>query len=84
MQSMADSSLAQESVGHRPPSKFARVIHRHGRIKCLARSVYCCSIVDGRQSTVRLGTLCPVCGFSPNETARRWQRETIAKLRSGK
>ena len=57
-------------------NKHKKRLHRHGRIKCLARSVWCTKNVGNKQTSVRLGTLCPICGFNPNETAKKWMRET--------
>ena len=57
-------------------SKHKKRLHRHGRIKCLARSVYCSKRNGQKLTSVRLGTLCPICGFNPNETAKKWIRET--------
>ena len=62
-------------------SKYSKRIHRHGRIKCLARSVWCTRNIDNKQTSVRLGTLCPICGFNPNETAKKWIRETKMEAR---
>ena len=63
-------------------SRHKKRLHRHGRIKCLARSVFCSKRNDGKLTSVRLGTLCPICGFNPNETTRKWIRDT--RLQAGK
>ena len=57
-------------------NKHKKRLHRHGRIKCLARSVWCNKRNGSKLTSVRLGTLCPICGFNPNETAKKWMRET--------
>ena len=73
---MMNSELDNESA-----SKYTKRFHRHGRIKCLARSVWCTKNVGNKQTSVRLGTLCPICGFNPNETAKKWMRETRLQTR---
>ena len=62
-------------------SKHKKRLHRHGRIKCLARSVWCNKRNGAKLTSVRLGTLCPICGFNPNETAKKWIRETKLEAR---
>ena len=62
-------------------SKHKKRFHRHGRIKCLARSVWCNKRNGSKLTSVRLGTLCPICGFNPNETAKKWMRETRLQTR---
>ena len=62
-------------------SRHKKRLHRHGRIKCLARSVFCSKRIGSKLTTVRLGTLCPICGFNPNETAKKWMRETRLQTR---
>jgi len=70
-------------LDNQPVSRYTKRFHRHGRIKCLARSVWCTKNVGNKPTTVRLGTLCPICGFHPNETAKKWIRETkLAARRS--
>ena len=62
-------------------SRHKKRLHRHGRIKCLARSVWCNKRNGSKLTSVRLGTLCPICGFNPNETAKKWMRETRMQTR---
>ena len=62
-------------------NKHKKRLHRHGRIKCLARSVFCSKRNGSKLTSVRLGTLCPICGFNPNETAKKWMRETRLQTR---
>ena len=62
-------------------NKHKKRLHRHGRIKCLARSVWCNKRNGSKLTSVRLGTLCPICGFNPNETAKKWMRETRLQTR---
>ena len=75
--------MSSTDIDNEPASKHQKRIHRHGRFKYLARSVFCCKRIGSKMTTVRLGTLCPHpgCGFNPNETTRKWIRET--RLQAG-
>ena len=74
--------MLDTDIDNEPVSRYTKRFHRHGRIKCLARSVWCSKNVGNKPTSVRLGTLCPICGFNPNETTRKWIRDT--RLQAGK
>ena len=55
------------------------VRHWHGRILFTVASTYLQirRAPTGRLQTVKVGVLCPVCGFHPNETAKDMTRQAL-------
>lgn len=64
----------------RPVSLRQRRWHQHSGVKHLQMALTSTKRVPGGLKRFTIGHWCPICGFEPNENARRLQQQAIEQI----
>ena len=62
------------------PQRHGSLYHQHHGLSVLAQALWSARRIGWKFMRVKQGWLCPYCGFTPNENARRDSQTFLVKL----